>query len=151
MQEVLLYEDIFLDRQQPFQLQKDYGKYQSPEDKFPSGEQRCLVGGSGVATSKHLILTGGVNYRIFKDALEGRAPEDYMKKSPEWYRFNRDILVYSSEQGTWQVLDGTEAAARAGGVLLQKDGLLYMVCGEIKPGVRSAEVNVISVFNEKNI
>lgn len=113
-----------------------------------SGEQRCLVGGSGVATSKYLILAGGVNYRIFKEALEGRAPEDYMKKSPEWYRFNRDILVYSSEQGTWQVLDGTEAAARAGGVLLQKDGLLYMVCGEIKPGVRSTEVNVIPGGNE---
>lgn len=109
-----------------------------PDDEV--GMPRCLVGAAGTVHGGCLLLTGGVNYQIFKEAMEGRAPEDYMKKDPEWYRFNRELLSYQPDKKVWKITEGPEQMARAGGVLLEKDGALYMVCGEIKPGVRSSKV-----------
>lgn len=37
-----------------------------------------MAGGSGIQTDTQLILTGGVNYRIFKNALDGKAGKDYL-------------------------------------------------------------------------
>lgn len=53
-----------------------------------------MAGGSGTQTSTHLILTGGVNYSIFKKALDGKAGKDYLTHDPSWYRFNDDLLCF---------------------------------------------------------
>lgn len=105
------------------------------------GTPRCLVGGSGVYRDGCLFLTGGVNYDIFRRAMEGRAPADYMRKTPAWYRFNDDVLVYDLRCHTWQVIPDVPGMARAGGILLEQDGTLYMICGEVKPGVRTAQIS----------
>lgn len=106
------------------------------------GTPRCLAGGSGIATDGKLILTGGVNSSIFRQAMEGKAPADYMKKPEEWYRFNDDLLMYDLRSGTWEITRDVPGMARAGGVLLYRDGCLYMVCGEAKPGIRSPQITV---------
>lgn len=41
-----------------------------------------MAGGSGIQTDTQLILTGGVNYRIFKNALDGKAGKDYLTHAP---------------------------------------------------------------------
>ena len=109
-----------------------------PADK--TGTPRCLVGGSGVYRDGCLILTGGVNYNIFKDAVEGKGPADYMKKPREWYQFNKDILVYNLSAGEWRTVYDIEGMNKAGGILVADNENIYMVCGELKPGIRTPEV-----------
>lgn len=123
-----------------------YEQTWSIETRLPNDRQnapRCLVGATGTTYRQQLMLTGGVNRQIFKDALEGRAPADYMRKEPEWYRFNSDLLLYDTATNEWQTIEGTNDLARTGGILLRKGDTLYMICGEIKPGVRS---NLISIY-----
>lgn len=110
---------------------------------FPAkadGGLYALSGGSGVSVGGKLYLTGGVDYRIFKQAMEGRGPADYLKKPVEWYSFNRDILVYDTARGTWQVCPAAEGMGKAGGILLHHEGRMWMVCGEVKPGIRTPQV-----------
>ena len=106
----------------------------------PDGGRYAISGGSGAIVGNCLLLTGGVDYKIFKEAMEGRAPADYMKKPIEWYRFNNEVLVYNTTRGDWSVSPSVEGLNRAGGVLLLDDSLLIMVCGEVKPGVRSSKI-----------
>ena len=107
------------------------------------GTPRCLAGGSGVLKNNKLILTGGVNHDIFRQAMEGKGPADYMKKPAEWYRFNDDLLVYDLDTRTWEVTYDVSGLARAGGILLEHEGLLYMICGETKPGIRTPQITVL--------
>ena len=125
-----------------YDVRKNQWEYETELPDYEAGMPRCLVGAAGVVHGGSLLLTGGVNYQIFKDAMEGRAPEGYMKKDPEWYCFNRDLLSYQPDKKVWNITEGPEQMARAGGVLLEKDGAFYMVCGEIKPGIRSSKVFV---------
>lgn len=106
----------------------------------PDGGRYAISGGSGVVVGNCLLLTGGVDYKIFKEAMEGRAPADYMKKPIEWYQFNNEVLLYNTTRGDWSVSPSVEGLNRAGGVLLLDDSLLIMVCGEVKPGVRSSQI-----------
>lgn len=108
----------------------------------PDGSRYALVGGSGAVAGSRLLLSGGVDERIFRDAMEGRGPADYMRKPVEWFRFNSDVLVYDTARECWQVCRDVEGMNRAGGVLLHAGDRLYMVCGEVKPGVRSSRVGV---------
>lgn len=110
---------------------------------FPAkadGSPYALSGGAGISTGGKLFLTGGVDYQIFKEAMEGRGPADYLKKPVEWYAFNRDILVYDTVRQTWQIHPAIESMGRAGGILLHREGRMWMVCGEVKPGIRTPQV-----------
>lgn len=118
------------------------GKWSGPIP-FPApagGGRYALSGGAGVSVGGRLYLTGGVDYRIFKEAMEGRGPADYLRKPVEWYSFNRDILEYDPARRTWQVHPAAEGMGKAGGVLLHREGRLWMVCGEVKPGIRTPQI-----------
>ena len=108
------------------------------------GTPRCLAGGSGVMLSDgKMLLTGGVNHDIFRQAMEGKGPADYMKKPVAWYRFNDDLLTYDPGKRTWHITYDVPGLARAGGILLEHDGYLYIICGEIKPGIRTPQIMVL--------
>lgn len=117
-------------------------EYEADIPAEANGEKRCMAGGSGTQTSTHLILTGGVNYTIFKKALDGKAGKDYMTHAPSWYQFNDDILYFDFTSQKWTVDPQVSGMARAGGILLQHQHCLYMVCGEIKPGIRTPKITV---------
>ena len=115
---------------------------------------RCLAGGSGVYHNHQLILTGGVNSRIFKNALDGKAPKDYLKKPVDWYRFNDDVLVYHLDKQTWEIIPQVKGMAKAGGVLVSYRNCLYMICGETKPGIRCNDIIRIplsGLFNKHSL
>lgn len=110
-----------------------------PTDK--NSNIRTLTGGAGVTLNDNAVLfTGGVNYAIFKAALEGNAGQDYLTHEPEWYQFNNDGLIWNASAKTWQVIPGMKGMEKAGGVLLIHKTMLYMICGEIKPGIRTSEI-----------
>lgn len=112
---------------------------QLPSEK--NGHPRCLAGGTGVSVKGLLILTGGINYNIFRTALEGKSGASYMLHEPEWYQFNDDLLLFDTRKKTWKTLYDIPGMARAGGILLQHNHILYMVCGELKPGIRSPQIS----------
>lgn len=119
---------------------KEEWTYESSIPDEQDGEKRCLTGGTGTQTQNRLIFTGGVNYRIFKNAIEGKADKDYMRHTPEWYKFNDDILLYNYTEKKWRICPDISGMARAGGVILLHKNHLYMICGEIKPGVRTPNI-----------
>lgn len=119
-----------------------------PFPEKEDGRHYAISGASGVSAGGKLYMTGGVDFDIFKGAMEGKAPADYMKKPSEWYRFNKDVLVYDVSKEEWKVYADVEGMNKAGGVLLRKREKMYMVCGEIKPGVRTSEIKVMNLGKE---
>lgn len=108
---------------------------------MPDGSPRAIVGASAVTSGDSLIIAGGVCGEIFRPAVEGRAPADYLRRPMEWYRFNASLLILNAATSQWTVTSPRQGFARAGGVLLQKGRKLFMVCGETKPGIRSPQVS----------
>jgi N-acetylneuraminic acid mutarotase len=110
-----------------------------------------------------VAFTGGVDKDIFLRALQREAEikesvaqkdeerekklraeaREYMLQLPEWYKFNSRVLVYNSLRNNWEEIVVTQSTARAGAALLHKDGVLYSVGGELKPGIRVAEVAAV--------
>lgn len=112
---------------------------------YPDNTPRCLVGSSGIAYDDYLIFTGGVYAPLFKEAMEGKQDDQYLKHEPTWYQFHDDLLIYHTTDKSWKIIPHVAGMAKAGGVLLRKGNTLYMICGEIKPGIRTAEIPVISL------
>ena len=104
------------------------------------GTPRALVGCAGTRVGNKFLVAGGVNHSIFKAAVEGKAPQDYMKRPVEWYQFSKDLLVYDFTASKWSVIPNVEGMNKAGGSLLYHKGTVYMVCGEKKPGIRTSEI-----------
>ena len=111
-----------------------------PIPSMEDGSTRALVGHSGVRVGNHLILAGGVNFQIFKAAIEGKAPADYMTRPEAWYQFSDELLMYNLQTKEWSHVPHVEGFNKAGGCLLHHNGSLYMVCGETKPGIRTNEI-----------
>ena len=125
------------------------------------GGLQSLHGGSGMPIGTHHILfVGGVNREIFHDAwiLErkytkakivgdsvlteklGEELYNYFLHPSEWYKFNKDILVYHTITDTWTIVDEYPFAGPAGAPIVNTEDYLYVISGEIKPGVRSPNV-----------
>jgi cyclically-permuted mutarotase family protein len=128
----------------------------------PNGERLySLHGGSGMAIGTHHILfVGGVHREIFQDVwiLERKYAEakilgdsvlteklrnqlyNYFLHPPEWYKFNTDVLVYHTITDTWAIVDEYPFPGPAGAPIVKAGDYLYVISGEIKPGVRSPKV-----------
>lgn len=104
----------------------------------PDGTPLSLGGGSaGTLPDGRIIAVGGVNARIFLDALTAQAP-DYLSHPVEWYRFNPYICVFDPAAGTWN-LSPSPATARAGASLVTLPGRYKAIVlgGELKPRIRT--------------
>ena len=129
------------------------------------GENEIFLGGAAVTAINDTMVafTGGVDKDIFLRALQREASiknavaekdslmekqlraeaKDYMLQQPEWYKFNSRVLVYNSLRNNWEEIVVTQSTSRAGAALLHKDGVLFSIGGELKPGVRVAEVAAV--------
>ncbi|MBQ5751444.1 MAG: sodium/solute symporter [Bacteroidaceae bacterium] len=100
----------------------------------------------------HILFFGGVDHDIFYSAICGQQDSLYLRHAPEWYCFREDVLTYHTITDSWGLLPGNSLLARAGACLTPEvggRGWSYSG-GELKPGVRSADVTHIEVSNEKN-
>ncbi len=100
----------------------------------------------------HVLFFGGVDHDIFLSAIEGKQDSQYLRHTPEWYNFRKDVLTYHTITDSWGLLPGNSLLARAGACLTPEvggKGWSYSG-GELMPGVRSADVTHIEVSNEKS-
>ena len=103
-----------------------------------------FVGATGVTLPDgRLAVVGGVNRAIFARALHN-TPEDripYLSKEPAAYQFRQAVYAFDPISGAWTLLGSDPACALAGpGVAVRPDGGLFVVGGELKPGVRSPKI-----------
>ncbi len=110
-----------------------------------AGNAVSLGGGAAVPLGdKGILCVGGVDKDIFLKALQGvYSGKEYLSHPAEWYRFNRNLLLYHSDTDEWTVLGEYEQGARAGAALVSYRGCHYIIHGERKPGIRSNEINRI--------
>ena len=102
------------------------------------GEEVFTGGATAITTpQKGVVVVGGVNKDVFLAAIN-KLPEGYLLHEPEWYRFNNRVLCY--RDGTWTQLLQHPSVARAGCALAYWDGWVYVVGGELKPGIRTPEI-----------
>ena len=130
------------------------------------GAPRTLTGGNALLWNAHRILYfGGVNYQKFADAvnrpLRMKAAEaaadtvtldslraeatQYLRHPVEWYRFNTDLLMYDTETKRWELLGSHEPLARAGAGAVLLNQQIIVICGELKPGIRTPQVNQLGL------
>ena len=102
------------------------------------GEEVFTGGATAIATpQKGVVVVGGVNKDVFLAAIN-KLPEGYLLHEPEGYRFNSRVLCY--RDGAWTQLLQHPSVARAGCALAYWDGWVYVVGGELKPGIRTPEI-----------
>lgn len=122
---------------------KEWTPVATPRDA--EGKEISLGGGVGTTFGEGLILcAGGVNKDIFLKALQGiYAGKAYLSHPVEWYEFNDKLLLYHPQTDKWTTLGNYEQGARAGAAIVSQDGFHYIINGELKPGIRTNEINRI--------
>ena len=100
----------------------------------------------------HVLFIGGVDHDIFLSAIEGKQDDQYLRHTPDWYKFRKDVLIYHTITDSWGLLPGNTLLARAGACLTPDPGGCGWIYsgGELMPGVRSTDVTHIEVSNEKS-
>ncbi len=101
-----------------------------------------LTGGCAATLPDGRILcSGGVDRTIFTAALQLTAEEmpAYLAQPAEAYRFRRSVWCFDPATGTWSQLGDSPCTARAGAALVVHGSALYLLGGELKPGIRTPE------------
>lgn len=124
--------------------QKKWELVSAPVDP-ETGEYLTLTGGTSIALSDSLIVcTGGVNKDIFLDAISGSysrvAKAHYLMQPVSWYQFNGRLLIYNTRRNCWSERGQSSGLARAGAALLGTQQEMFIIGGEIKPGIRTPEI-----------
>lgn len=121
--------------------EKKWEKVSSP---FNAEKENVFLGGA-VATSLNnhtIICLGGCNKDIFESALNN-PQSDYLTHPESWYKFNPYILIY--QKNDWKELTRSSQTAKAGATLVKYKKQLFLIGGEVKPGIRSASIYRIIV------
>lgn len=135
----------------------------APTDE--AGTPLSLGGGTACAWGDDAILcTGGVHAGLFLSALQReallreavakgntacadslrQAGRDYLSMPEEAYQFNHRLLLYHASQARWEVVGASPRVARAGASLVGNASRCYLLGGERKPGIRAAEVSLLT-------
>lgn len=122
------------------------GKWSALPAPVADGVEVSLGGGvAATLPDGRIAATGGVNKDVFLSALRNQQP-NYLLHPIEWYRFNSRIFVYDPVAGEWQLIADLPDAARAGAAIASdSDGTLYLMGGEVKPRIRTAETLLIEL------
>lgn len=129
---------------------------------FEDEADRTFTGGCAVTYSdSSILLMSGVNYNRFLAAVNrpklieaAEANDDttlvntlqadakaYMHHPVEWYKFNTALLQYNTFTKEWTDLGNYEQLARAGAGAVIVNNHLIIINGELKPGIRTPQVN----------
>ncbi|MDU7693062.1 MAG: N-acetylneuraminate epimerase [Helicobacter sp.] len=114
---------------------------------------RGLGGSSGAVDDKIIYVLGGVNTRIFNGYfldIENAKTKDqkdlvaskYFDKPPKDYFFNNNVLAYDIAKNEWHNLGVTPFPGLAGAAFNINKNELYVINGEIKPGLRTKKAHL---------
>ena len=88
-----------------------------------------------------IVVAGGVDREIFEAAV--RLPSDkirdYQLHHAEWYRFQKTVRLFDPSSGEWESLGEFACTARAGAALVPWGDGVFLLGGELKPGVRTPD------------
>jgi sialate O-acetylesterase len=127
-------------------------------------EAQAMVGASAISAGNNsIVCLGGVNRDLFfydqdivRQIQQARLSQDtsllnalfmqrrsYWLQPPDFFRFNKNILVYRTPTDTWEKAGMLPCQPFTGAVVVKSDDYFIVVNGEIKPGVRTNEVYAI--------
>ena len=125
-----------------------------------------LLGGSGSKIAEdQFVFFGGYNKQTFDKFCQkmsqidvDKHPEqrqillsEFMSQKPEAYGWNKDIILYNTEQNHWQFLQENPFSANCGSAVITDGNKVTLVDGEIKPGLRSTEVKQFTFQSTKDV
>ncbi len=123
---------------------KEWKPVATPRDA--AGTEVSLGGGVALPCADGILCVGGVNKDIFLQALQGiHSGKPYLTRPVEWYKFNRNLMLYRPATDEWTVLADAEQGARAGAALVGDGDTYYIINGELKPGIRTNEISKIKI------
>ena len=104
-------------------------------------KNETFTGSAIVVADNKAVVIGGVNKAVFTKGLAavGDEKKAYMTMPPAHYKFNDNIWVFDPETEQWASYAQSGKTALAGAGLAAANGCIYIVGGEIKPGVRTPE------------
>lgn len=107
-------------------------------------DEALFLGGGTVInlTDSTLLAIGGVNKDVFLEAVNHPQP-GYMTHPVEWYRFNPYVSLFDGRD--WHNLVISSITARAGAALVKTGDDIYIIGGELKPGIRTPEIYKMTI------
>ena len=122
----------------------------SPMDA--DGHILTLTGSTAISWGEgEILVIGGAHKNVLLGGLRGDFPmPGYMQHEDEWYRLNRNILIYNVNSNSWRIATESDLSARteAGLVALRsKRSSAVLLGGEYRPGVCSTEATLINLTN----
>ena len=133
---------------------------------YPAGKEGySLSGGAAAPIADSLILTfSGVNQSVFEEALNrnfflshyadsqdkktleklNAEAKMYLFHASDWYKFNPRLMLFNTKNNTWQTLWDFPQAALAGASAVNAGNIVYVVNGELKPGIRTPRIGKIT-------
>ena len=140
-------------------------RYLPQENKWEKVNTRApygLVGHAGVnINNEQAIILGGVNQQIFdgyfvdldrtkaNESENKKVISDYFNKPAEGYFFNRNIMEYNAENNQWRLFGVMPFNGTAGSALASDGHKITLINGEIKPGLRTSEVQTAILKNNQ--
>lgn len=133
-------------------------RYNTNSDTWIQINSHSPVGLLGAASyspdGNSVVFFGGYNKGYFDQYLSDimltskeKEPEkwqkivdDYMGMKPLSYKWNRSVLSYNPSTGQWKDLGTSPYLPNCGSALVTEGNLATIISGEIKPGLRTAEV-----------
>lgn len=113
----------------------------APRDK---DNNPIYLGGAAMINldNNSAIAVGGVNKDVFINAVNNPHP-DYMTQPIDWYKFNKNICLFKDDH--WTVIGNNSITARAGASLVKHNNDIYIIGGELKPGIRTPQIHRINI------
>lgn len=120
-----------------------------------------MIGASALATGdQHILVFGGSDREVWNDQVRKNASltgdalaafrDEYFRRAPEAFKFNRRVLVYHTVTDRWFELGELPFVPRCGAaVVRQSDGTVLVASGEVGPGVRTPECAVGTFFRSQ--
>lgn len=143
-----------------FRYDVNANKWQQVDTETPVG----LLGASSFSPDNQQILFfGGYNKGFFDKYLSDinmtdkktnptgwqEIVDNYMGMKPLDYKWNRQVLSFNPKTGTWTDLGQSPYLPNCGTALVADGASATLVSGEIKPGLRTAEVKEYSFGSDQ--
>ena len=133
-------------------------RYQTKMNKWEQINSNSPVGLLGASSyspnQKEIIFFGGYNKAYFDEYLasvtsidKSKNPnkwkhvvDDYMGMEPQDYQWNKNVISFNPSTQSWENLGENINLPNCGAAIVSKNETAVLVSGEIKPGLRTAQV-----------